>query len=64
MGYIDDAFANLRHNLEITQTEQDTAVRRHNAIRDYLKARWDIEDDFLTGLVFRTYAVAAAQARV
>jgi hypothetical protein len=49
MGYVDDAFANLRRNLEITQTEQDTAVSRHHAIRDYLNARWDLEDDFLTG---------------
>ena len=49
MGYVDDAFANLRHNLEITQTEQDTAVRRHHGIRDYVKSRWDLEDDFLTG---------------
>jgi Second Messenger Oligonucleotide or Dinucleotide Synthetase domain len=49
MGYIDEAFANLKHNLEITQTEQDTAVRRHHAIRDYVKSRWDLEDDFLTG---------------
>ena len=49
MSYIDDAFANLKHNLQITQTEQDTAVRRHNSIRDYLKARWDLEDHFLTG---------------
>jgi hypothetical protein len=49
MGYIDDAFASLKHNLEITQTEQDTAVRRHTIIRDYLNARWDLEDDFLTG---------------
>ena len=49
MGYIDDAFANLKHNLEITQTEQETAVRRHHAIRDYVKCGWDLEDDFLTG---------------
>ncbi len=49
MGYIDDAFANLKRNLEITQTEQDTAVRRHHDIRDYIKSRWDLEDDFLTG---------------
>ncbi len=49
MGYIDDAFANLKHNLEITQTEQDTAVRRHHSIRDYIKSEWDLEDDFLTG---------------
>ena len=26
MTYIDDAFSNLRHNLEITQTEQDTEM--------------------------------------
>jgi hypothetical protein len=49
MGYIDDAFASLRHHLEITQTEQDTAVRRHHGIRDYVRTRWDLDDDFLTG---------------
>lgn len=49
MGYIDDALTNLRHNLEITETERNTAVRRHHAIRDYVRSRWDLEDDFLTG---------------
>jgi Second Messenger Oligonucleotide or Dinucleotide Synthetase domain len=49
MGYIDDAFARLRHNLEITQTEQNIAVSRHHAIRDFVRTRWDLEDDFLTG---------------
>lgn len=49
MGYIDDAFLNLKSNLEITQTEQDTAVRRHTAIRDHVTGRWDLIDDFLTG---------------
>jgi hypothetical protein len=49
MGYVDDAFAGLRHNLEITQTERDTAVRRHHAIRDFVRSRWNLEDDFLTG---------------
>jgi hypothetical protein len=49
MGYIDDAFAKLKSNLEITQTERDTAVRRHTGIRDYVAVRWDRTDDFLTG---------------
>jgi len=49
MGYVDDAFVKLKSNLEITQTEQDTAARRHTAIRDYVTARWDLTDDFLTG---------------
>jgi len=49
VGYIDDAFANLKHNLEITPTEQDTAKRRHERIRDFVKTRWGLEDDFLTG---------------
>jgi hypothetical protein len=49
MGYIDDAFRNLKSNLEITQTEQDTAIRRHTGIRDYVTSRWDLIDDFLTG---------------
>lgn len=49
MGYVDDAFLKLKSNLEITQTEQDTAVRRHITIRDYVTGRWDLIDDFLTG---------------
>lgn len=49
MGYIDDAFLQLKSNLEITQTEQDTAVQRHTGIRDYVTSRWDLIDDFLTG---------------
>jgi predicted nucleotidyltransferase len=49
MGYIDDAFAKLKHNLEITQTEQNLAKARHEAIRDFVKSHWDLADDFLTG---------------
>lgn len=49
MGYIDDAFANLKHNLEITQTEQNLAKTRHESIRDFVKSHWDLTDDFLTG---------------
>lgn len=49
MSYVDDAFANLKHNLEITQTERGTAVRRHTTIRDHVTSRWDLIDDFLTG---------------
>ena len=49
MSYIDDAFLRLKSNLEITQTEQDTAVRRHTSIRDYVSSQWNLIDDFLTG---------------
>ncbi|WP_327745145.1 nucleotidyltransferase domain-containing protein [Streptomyces europaeiscabiei] len=49
MGYIDDAFTNLKHNLEITQTEQNLAKARHEAIRDFVRSHWDLADDFLTG---------------
>ena len=49
MTYVDDAFLKLKSNLEITQTEQDTAVRRHTMIRDYVTSQWDLIDDFLTG---------------
>ena len=49
MSYIDDAFDKLKCNLEITQTEQDLAVTRHNLIRDHISASWTLIDDFLTG---------------
>ena len=49
MGYVNDAFANLKSTLEIGKTEQDQAVRRHHQIRDHVRETWTLEDDFLTG---------------
>lgn len=49
MGYVDDAFGELRHNLEITPTEQSLAARRHEEIREHVEDNWDLEDHFLTG---------------
>jgi hypothetical protein len=49
MSYVDDAFANLRSQLEITKSEQDLAKRRHTEIRDVVVDAWQLEDHFLTG---------------
>jgi len=49
MSYVDDAFANLRSQLEITKTESELAQRRHKEIRDHVATEWELEDDFLTG---------------
>jgi Second Messenger Oligonucleotide or Dinucleotide Synthetase domain len=46
---VDEAFKKFRTRLELTDREQDDASRRHNEIRDYLKTKFDIERDFLTG---------------
>ena len=46
---VDEAFKKFRSRLELTDREQDDASRRHNEIRDYLKTKFDIERDFLTG---------------
>ena len=49
MGYADDAYDNLKHNLEITSTESKLAQKRHTSIRDYVGGQWDVDIDFLTG---------------
>lgn len=49
MGYVDDAFANLKKELEITDTEASLASDRQIAIRGHLDLHWDIETDFLEG---------------
>ncbi len=46
---VDEAFKKFRSRLELTAREQDDASRRHNEIRDYLKTKFDIDRDFLTG---------------
>jgi hypothetical protein len=49
MGYVDEAFKKARAALEITQTEQKAASRRHNDIRAVVREKWNLDDDFLTG---------------
>src|SRR5215831_13103720 len=46
---VDEAFTKFRSRLELTESEQNDASRRHTEIRDYLKTKFDIERDFLTG---------------
>ena len=49
MGYLDDAFDNLKSNLEITKTESRIAQTRHQLIREHIEASWKLTDHFLTG---------------
>jgi hypothetical protein len=49
MSYIDDAFDELKSNLEITQTELDLASDRKDLVREHIDASWKLIDHFLTG---------------
>lgn len=49
MGYVDDAFANLKRANEVSSTAEGAASRRQQAIREVVRANWDLDDDFLTG---------------
>ena len=49
MSYVDDAFDNLKSNLEITQTEREQAQTRHRLIREHIEDNWKLVDHFLTG---------------
>lgn len=53
MGYVADAFAKLKSNLEITQTEQNQASSRRQAIYDLITDHWDVKSVFLTGSYHR-----------
>jgi Second Messenger Oligonucleotide or Dinucleotide Synthetase domain len=46
---VPDAFKKFRSRLELGTEEQTDASRRHDEIRDYLKTKFDIERDILTG---------------
>ena len=49
MSYVDDAFDNLKSNLEITQTERQLAQTRHKLIREHIESSWQLTKHFLTG---------------
>ena len=44
-----EAFEKFRQRLELSDTEQNDAIRRHNDVRDCIRAFFDVERDFLTG---------------
>lgn len=46
---VKDAFEKFKHRLEITTGEEKDASRRHSELRDYLRSKLDVADDFLTG---------------
>ena len=46
---VKDAFEKFKHRLEISAGEEKDASRRHTELRDYLRSKLDVADDFLTG---------------
>lgn len=44
-----EGFDKFRQRLELSDTEQKDAIRRHNDVRDCIRAAFDVERDFLTG---------------
>jgi len=49
MTTISEAFDIFRRRLELSETERTDAIRRHNDVRNCIRATFDIEHDFLTG---------------
>jgi len=46
---VEDAFKKFRSRLELNEQEQKNVSKRHNEMRDELRATFDVESDFLTG---------------
>jgi hypothetical protein len=46
---IAEAFEKFRQRLELSETERKDTIRRHTEVRDCIRARFDVERDFLTG---------------
>jgi integrase len=46
---VQEAFDTYRQRLELSETERTDTIRRHNEVRDCIKAKFDIKRDFLTG---------------
>ncbi|MGM9488102.1 CBASS oligonucleotide cyclase [Ideonella sp. YS5] len=46
---IDEAFRKFKSRLELNEREQKNAVERHTEVREYIRTKFAIERDFLTG---------------
>lgn len=45
----DEAFRKFKSRLELNTREQDNASKRHTQVREYIRAKFSIDRDFLTG---------------
>jgi tRNA nucleotidyltransferase (CCA-adding enzyme) len=46
---VEEAFEKFRQRLELSPTERQDAIRRHNDVRECIRAAFEVERDFLTG---------------
>jgi hypothetical protein len=46
---IDEAFRKFKSRLELNDKEQANATKRHTEVREYMRSKFDISRDFLTG---------------
>lgn len=46
---IDEAFRKFKHRLELNERERKNATERHTEVREYIRTKFAIERDFLTG---------------
>lgn len=49
MRTLEEAFAKFKSRLELHEKEQKNASERHTEVRDHLKTKFAVENDFLTG---------------
>lgn len=45
----EEAFEKYRQRLELSATESDNTIKRHNEVRDLIRADFSVDRDFLTG---------------
>lgn len=46
---IDEAFRKFKHRLELNDKEQANAISRHEEVREHIRSKFKVENDFLTG---------------
>jgi len=46
---VEDAFRKFKNRLELNEREENNASARHTEVRDFLRTKFEVENDFLTG---------------
>ena len=46
---VDEAFRKFKSRLELNEREKQNASKRHTEVREHIRAKFNIDRDFLTG---------------